>query len=88
MLPHHEFSPDMQASEDSIAKAKAVQAQERAQIVEQFPSLSRYFTDIERREQLDRLEALTVLRGIVQDYGADRVKRWIANIEQTPSGIA
>jgi hypothetical protein len=40
-----------------------------------------------RREQMDRLEAMDVLRGIVQEYGADRVRTWVRNIEKTPSTL-
>ena len=60
--PHHEFQPDMESYEDSIARAKAAQARDRAQIVALFPTLARYFTDADHLEQLRTLDAMAERR--------------------------
>lgn len=41
----------------------------------------------ERRGQLQRIAAMNVLRDIVDEYGAARVRLWITNIAATPSTV-
>jgi hypothetical protein len=72
---------DAQRERDAFTRATGIPVDERGFL--QLPDP----TDAERRRQLQQVTAMTILRDIVDEYGKERVHRWVDSIAATPSRV-